>query len=111
MVKQSEANLMPSPTTSPQLFRISPDQFVYTVGGDADPQRFLSDANFLNPFAAGFAECLGFKTIRHAIIEDAQSRTAFAYRVSPDGIGTVINGIFTREPGSPGTLLDGFKED
>jgi hypothetical protein len=94
-----------------QLFRISPGQMVYTAGGAVDPQRFLSDANFLNHFAAGFAQCLGFKTIKHALIEDATSQTAFCYNVSPDGIGSVINGIFTRQPEPPEALFDNFYED
>ncbi len=100
---------MPSP--SYQLFRISPSQMVYTAGGDVDSQRFLTDVNYLNPFAAGFAECLGVKTIKNALIEDAASRTAFTYNVSPDGIGTVINGIFTRQPDSPEALFAKFNED
>jgi hypothetical protein len=94
-----------------QLFRISPSQMVYAVGGDVDPQRFLSDVNFLNPFAAGFAECLGVKTIKHALIEDATSQAAFAYKPSPDGIGTVINGIFTRQPEPPEALFNNLNEE
>jgi len=94
-----------------QLFRISPSQMVYSAGGDVDPQRFLSDINYLSPFTAGFAECLGVKTIKHALIEDATSRTAFCYNVSPDGIGSVINGIFTRQPELPEALLASFSDD
>ena len=99
-------------STNPhQLFRISPSQMVYSAGGDADPQRFLSDVNYLSPFAAGFAECLGVKTIKHALIEDANSQAAFCYNVSPDGIGSVINGIFTRQPEPPEALFASINDD
>ena len=94
-----------------QLFRISPSQMVYSAGGDVDPQRFLSDVNYLNHVAAGFAQCLGVKTIKHALIEDATTQTAFCYHVSPDGIGSVINGIFTRQPEPPEALFDSFNDD
>jgi hypothetical protein len=89
-----------------QLFRVSPGQMIYSAGGDVDPQRFLSDVNYLGTFVAGFAECLGVKTVNHALIEDATSQTAYCYAVSPDGIGSVINGIFTRHAESPDTLLN-----
>ena len=94
-----------------QLFRISPSQMVYSAGGEVDPQRFLSDVKYLEPFAAGFAHCLGAKTIKHALIEDATSRIAYCYRPSPDGIGSVINGIFTRQPESPEALLHSINQD
>ena len=96
---------------SHQLFRISPTQMVYSAGGEVDPQRFLSDVNYLNHFAAGFAQCLGVKTVKHALIEDATSQTAFCYSGSPDGIGSVINGIFTRQPEPPEALFTNFNED
>lgn len=96
---------------SHQLFRISPSQMVYSAGGDADPQRFLSDLNYLDQFTVGFAQCLGFKTIKHALVEDANSQAAFSYHLSPDGIGTVINGIFTRQPEPPEALLTSLSED
>lgn len=94
-----------------QLFRISSGQTVYSVGGDVDPQSFLQDANYLNQYAAEFGECLGAKTIRHAIIKDATTQTAFSYHASPDGIGSVINGVFTRQPELPETMLANFYED
>jgi cAMP phosphodiesterase len=96
---------------SHQLFRISSSQTVYTAGGDVDPLRFQSDVNYLNHFAAKFAQCLGAKTIKHALIEDATTQTAFSYHASPDGIGTVINGIFTRQPEPPEALLNNFNDD
>jgi hypothetical protein len=99
-------------STNPhQLFRISPGQMVYSAGGTVDPQRFLSDVNYLSPYAAGFAQCLGVKTIKHALIEDATSQTAFCYQASPDGIGSVINGIFTRQPEPPEALFNNLNED
>lgn len=94
-----------------QLFRISPTQMVYSAGGDIDPQRFLSDVNYVGRYAAGIAECLGARTIDHALIEDAFSQTAFYYATSPDGIGAVVNGIFTRSPQPPGELLDRLSEE
>lgn len=99
------------PAKSHQLFRISSGQTLYSVGGDVDPQRFLQDANYLNQFAAEFGQCLGAKTIRHAIIQDATTQTAFSYHASPDGIGSVINGVFTRKPEPPESMLANFHED
>ncbi len=84
---------------------------VYTAGGEVDPQRFLADVNYLNHFAAGFAQCLGAKFIKHALIEDATTQTAFSFHASPDGIGSVINGILSRQPEPPEALLGSFNED
>lgn len=88
-----------------QLFRISPLDLVYTAGGDADPQRFVSDVKYLTRYAAGMVRALGARTLERVLLEDASSQTAFYYAGSPNGAGPVVNGIFTRTPHPPEDLL------
>jgi hypothetical protein len=109
LVKKSEIPFMPA--TPYQLFRISPSKMVYTTGGDVDAQHFATDVKFITHYAAGIAQCLGAKTIRQVVIEDHASQTAFYFAGSPDGIGAVVNGIYTRTTHTPQELLEALKRE
>ena len=99
------------PSKNLQLFRISPDKAVHTAGGDLDPQRFVTDVQFISHYAAGFAECLGVHTISDVIIDDVNSQTAFFYLPAREGTGTLINGVITQTRHTPEELLEQLHED
>lgn len=99
------------PSKNLQLFRISPDKAVHTAGGPIDPERFVTDVQFISHYAAGFAECLGVKTISNVIIDDVTSQTAFYYLPSRGGSGTLVNGIITQTRHTPEELLEQLHED
>lgn len=92
------------------LFQVTDGSQVRGTGTTDEQQRFLNEVRYVDHFGKLIGNCLGMRSMELAVVEDADSQTAFFYAPAGDG-GATVNGFVSTTRRPLGQLVDSLRQE
>ncbi len=92
------------------LFQVTSGTNVRGTGDADEQQRFLNEVRYVDHFSKLIGTCLGMRSVELAVVEDAESQTAFYYAPAAEG-GSSVNGFVSGTRRPLGQVVDELRRE